>query len=415
MIRRFLQSVRLAAQNLLSAKLRTFLTILGMVIGIAAVFLVMSIGASAQNLILAQVRGIGSNLVGILPGASEETGPPASVFGIVTTTFTNDDLVALLDSKRIPHVLAGSGYVTGSASLSYRSEAFTVSYQGVSADMIRVENVNVSHGVFFTKEDESGLARSMVLGTTRAEDLFGAEDPIGKRVSLGDVTFTVVGVLESRGSAGFSNADEAVYVPLETAQKLLLGIRYLNFARIKVDDEKNIPFVVSEMRSVLRERHNLRGSDPDDFSIRNTADAISILGNITNILRYFLVFVAGISLFVGGIGIMNVMLIALRQRIREVGLRKAIGARDADIARQFLIEAIFLSLVGGAIGFAIGAGLAYFAAIGIRSAGYEWDFVLTASAGLVAFLVSALVGVIFGLYPARRSARVSPMESLRYE
>jgi len=415
MLRRLLQSIRVAVRNLSGAKVRTFLTVLGMVIGIAAVFLVMSIGASAQSFILGQIRSVGSNLIAILPGASDPKGPPASVFGIVTTTFTNKDLDAILLNNRVPHIAAGTGYVSGSALATYQSESFNVSYQGVSSALPQVENIPVARGRFFSAEEASSLGRVAVLGASRAKDLFSNEDPLGKRFSLGDTSFTVVGVLQAKGSSGFSSVDTNIYIPLETAQKILLGISHLNFARLKVDDEKNIPLVVAEIETLLRDRHNMKRSAPDDFSIRNTADAISTLGTITGVLKYFLAFVAGISLFVGGIGIMNIMLIALKQRVREVGLRKAIGARDADILSQFLVEAVFLSLLGGFFGFMLGVVLTYLSALGIRAAGYEWDFILTFQAAAVAFVVSLAVGITFGLYPARRAARVSPMEALRYE
>lgn len=415
MFRRIFQSVRMAARNLLAAKVRTFLTVLGMVIGIAAVFLVMSIGASAQNFIVGQIRGVGSNLVAILPGASDPKGPPASVFGIVTKTFTNKDLEMLLSGKRVPHVISGTGYVTGSALATSESESLSVSYQGVSADLPRVENITVATGRFFSKEEALGLDRVAVLGSSRAKDLFGSDDPVGRRFSLGDVSFVVTGVLEEKGSSGFSNVDTNIYIPLLVAQKILLGIDYLNFARIKVDEEKNIPIVSAEIRSLLRERHNLTGTESDDFSVRNTAEAVSTLSTITGVLKYFLAFVAGISLFVGGIGIMNIMLIALKQRVREVGLRKAIGARDTDILSQFLIEAVFLSLLGGFFGFLLGVALTYLSALGIRAAGYEWEFLLTFQAAAIAFIFSFAVGIAFGLYPARRASKVSPMEALRYE
>lgn len=415
MFRRLLQSVRVAIRNVSGTKVRTFLTVLGMVIGIAAVFLVMSIGASAQNFIVGQIRDVGSNLIAILPGASDPKGPPASVFGIVTTTFTNRDLDAILLNRRVPHIVTGTGYVTGSAVATFKNESISVSYQGVSSDLPKVENIPLARGRFFSAEEAAGLGRVAVLGASRATDLFANEDPLGKRFSLGETSFTVIGILESKGSSGFSNIDTNIYVPLGTAQKILLGIDYLNFARLKVDEEKNISLVTAEIQAILRDRHRIKDGEPDDFSVRNTADAVSTLSAITDVLKYFLAFVAGISLFVGGIGIMNIMLIALKQRIREVGLRKAIGARDADILLQFLAEAVFLSLLGGFFGFALGVILTYLSALGIRAAGYEWEFLLTFQAAAVAFVVSLAVGISFGLYPARRASKVSPMEALRYE
>lgn len=407
------RSAQLAWKNLAAAKVRTFLTILGIVIGIGAVEIVLSVGESAQQLILSQIRGVGSNLVGILPGASSEDGPPASVFGIVTTTFKSGDLEEILSEQ--PHIAAGSGYVSGSATGKYRSASYQINYQGVSAAMPDVENVSVARGRFFTEDENRGLSKVIVLGSGRAKDLFGDEDPVGKRMSLGKINMTVVGVLGPKGSAGFSNYDQAAYIPLFTAQKLLLGIDYLNFARLKVDDESHIATVIDDTRRILRQRHDLGSGEDDDFSIRNTADALSILTNITDAVRYFLAFVAGISLFVGGIGIMNIMLIALKQRVREVGLRRALGARDRDIRFQFLIEAVFLSLAGGAVGMVFGVVLTYLAAVVIRSLGYDWEFLLTFRSVFMAFGVAALIGMIFGTYPARQAARVSPMEALRYE
>lgn len=413
MISQIYRSMKMAWKNLSAAKFRTFLTILGIVIGIASVILVMSVGASAQNLILGQIRVVGSNLVGILPGASDEKGPPASAFGVVTTTLTMDDIVAVM--KQEPHVMAGSGYVSGSATVSYKNESLSMTYQGASAELPQVEKILIGQGRFFTKDENDGLSRVVVLGSDRVNDLFGDEDPLGKTVSFGNLNFSVVGVLEKRGSSGFSNPDQMIFVPLKTAQKLLLGIDYVNLARIKIDTETNVVPVVEHVKTILRERHKIKIDKGDDFSVRNTADALVILTNVTNVLKYFLTFVAGISLFVGGIGIMNIMLIALKQRIREVGLRKALGARNADISFQFLVESVFISLIGGVLGFILGVMLTYLAAVIIQKLGYQWEFILTLQSAGVAFVVVLLIGIFFGIYPAKKAAQVSPMEALRYE
>jgi putative ABC transport system permease protein len=405
--------MKMAWKNLSASKFRTFLTILGIVIGIASVILVMSVGASAQALILGQIRSVGSNLVGVLPGASDASGPPASALGVVTTTLKMSDIETI--AKQNSHIAAASGYVSGSASVSYKNVSLSMTYQGVSAELPQVEKIIIEQGRFFTKDENDGLSRVVVLGADRVKDLFGEEDPLGKTISFGSLNFSVVGVLEKRGSSGFSNPDQMIFVPLATAQKLLLGIDYINLARMKIDNENNIPLVTEDMRAILRDRHHIKGNASDDFSIRNTADAISILTNVTNVLKYFLTFVAGISLFVGGIGIMNIMLIALKQRIREVGLRKALGARNADIQFQFLVESVFISLAGGVLGFILGVGLTYLAAVVIQSLGYQWEFILTFQSALVALIVVLLIGIFFGLYPARKAAQVSPMEALRYE
>jgi putative ABC transport system permease protein len=406
-------SMKMAWKNLAAAKVRTFLTILGVVIGIAAVMLVMSVGASVQQLILGQIRGVGSNLIGILPGASEEDGPPASLFGVVSTELNNGDLEAI--EKRVPYLESVSGYVSGSATVQYKNVSIETTYQGTSAALTQVENISLAEGRFFTPEENEGLGRVAVLGSERARDLFGEESAVGKRITIAKLSFDVIGVTEERGVSGFFSPDQMVYVPVLTAQKLLLGIDHLNFIRAKVNHEENIPLAVENVRALLRERHHLEAGEEDDFSIRNMVDALSALTNITDILKYFLAFVAGISLFVGGIGIMNIMLIALKQRIREVGLRKALGARDRDIRFQFLIEAVFIALSGGLMGFMLGIGLTFAAAMIIRNLGYEWEFILTFQSAFFSFLIAAAIGIVFGLYPAKQAARVSPMEALRYE
>lgn len=407
--------IKISYKNLMSAKFRSFLTVLGIIIGIASVIIVMAIGASAQQLILNQVSSIGSNLVGVLPGASSEKGPPASALGIVTTTLTNDDLNALLQKKNVPNVVEGSGYVSGNAVSKYQENSAQTSYQGVSASLLNVESLNLSEGRFFTKDEDMGLARVAVLGANRAKELFPNVDPIGKVFTLKDVNFTVIGILEKRGSTVASNPDDMVYIPLDTAQKIMLGIDYLNFIRLKIDSTDNLDRAVADVTATLRIRHKIKNPADDDFSVRNTAQALSTITNITNVLKYFLTGIAGISLLVGGIGIMNIMLISVQQRIREVGLRKAVGARNRHIITQFLIEAVFITMIGGVLGIFAGIFVAFVASIIINALGYSWEFLISFSSIALATLVSGAIGIIFGLYPAKKAARISPMEALRYE
>ncbi len=412
---KFSDPIKITYRSLTASKLRFLLTVLGVVIGVAAVIMVMAIGASAQRLVLSQVENVGSNLVAVLPGASEEEGPPASALGIVNTTFKNDDLKALRERRNVPHLSALSGYVSGSATVESATESFEASFQGVSPDMIKVENINVAKGRFFFAEEEGDLSRVVVLGATRAADLFPNRDPIGETITIKKNPFKVIGVLEERGSAAFSNPDTLIFVPLETAQKILLGINYLNFARGKVDAPENIERAMADMTELLRKRHDIEEGEESDFSVRSTKAALGVLTSITDVLKYFLIAIASISLVVGGIGIMNSMLISVSQRIREIGLRKAVGARPVHIMTQFLIESAFVTLIGGVIGILFGIFIAYVAALIIPRLGYEWQFLIPLSSVVIGFSVSLSIGIVFGLYPAFKASRVSPMEALRYE
>lgn len=407
--------LRIAYRSLVAAKTRFILTVLGVVIGVAAVIMVMAIGASAQALVLSQVQKVGSNLIVVLPGASEESGPPAQALGIVTTSFTYDDLRAIREPSNVPHLLAFSGYVTGSGTIESRSESFETSFQGVSPSMVEVEAMQVVEGRFFFPEEETDLSRVVVLGNTRAQELFPHGNAIGETVKIKDNPFRVIGVLEERGSAAFSNPDTLVYVPLLTAQKILLGINYLNFGRGKVDMVKNVDRTREDITVLLRERHDLEADEESDFSVRSTAMALSLLTNITNVLKYFLIAIASLSLLVGGIGIMNSMLISVSQRVREVGLRKAVGARPIHIIIQFLIESAFITLLGGFLGIVFGVAVALLASVVIPRLGYEWEFLVPPLSLVIGFGVSFVIGIVFGIYPAFKAARISPMEALRYE
>jgi len=407
--------LKISYRTLSASKLRFFLTVLGIVIGVASVILVMAIGASAQKLVLSQIENVGSNLVAILPGASEEKGPPASALGIITTTFTNDDLKALRERRNVPHLSSITGYVSGSATAEFQSTSLESSFQGVSPDLIQIENIRIASGRFFFPEEEYDLSRVMVIGATRAKELFANRNPIGETVTLKKIPFKVIGVLEERGAAAFSNPDTLIYIPLGTAQKLLLGINYLNSARAKIDDPMNIERSIADINLLLRKRHDMKDTEESDFSVRSTAAALSILTTITDVLKYFLLAIASISLLVGGIGIMNSMLISVSQRVREVGLRKAVGAQRIHIIMQFLIEASFITLTGGIIGIIFGVLIAHITSLVLVELGYDWRFLVPLSSLGIGFSVSFIIGIIFGLYPAIKASRISPMEALRYE
>lgn len=409
--------IKIAYRNMMGAKMRSFLTILGIVIGVASVIIIMAIGRSAQFLILDQLQGIGSNLVGIMPGASDEEGPPAAVMGIVVDTLKYEDMLAVRDTKRVPEVENATAYVSGTTTVDRGNTSYVMPFVGTTASYIEVESAEVEVGRFFTEEEERNLARIAVLGSKAAEDLFNQEDPIGQKIKIKDQAYNVVGVFKERGTMAFgmSSQDESVYVPLKTGQKLILGINHLGFARVKVKSADLIPSAIDNIKTTIRERHNIKDPIKDDFSVRDQASAIKMIDSVTDALRYFLLAVGSMSLVVGGVGIMNIMLIAVNQRIREVGLRKAVGAKTKDILFQFILESASISFFGGVIGIISGIAVSFIVAEVVQFLGYNWPFFISPMSVLVAVVVSISIGIIFGMYPARRASRISPMEALRYE
>jgi putative ABC transport system permease protein len=414
---RFLEPAKISYQNIIASKLRSFLTITGIIIGVAAVIIIFAVGESAQKLIIDQIKGVGSNLVAVLPGASEEKGPPAALMGIPITTLTYNDLKAVMDSKGISGIESGAGYVSGTVNVTREGVSLNASVTGTTASYVDVENAEVIKGRFFDSNEEKNLSRIVVLGSKISQELFKDDNPINKKVKIKDQNFSVVGVLKERGSGSFgaSSQDDSVFIPLKTTQKLILGINHLGYARFKVSNSEMISFAKDEIASILRREHNIGDPKDDDFTVRDQAAMIEILDQITDVLRYFLLAVGSISLLVGGIGIMNIMLIVINQRVREVGLRKAVGARDIDILIQFLIESATISSIGGALGIILGVTLSFLISVIVGALGYDWDFIVSLSSLFVAALVSISIGIIFGIYPAKKATKISPIESLRYE
>lgn len=402
--------LHLSFRTLTAHKRRSLLTMMGLIIGIGAVILVMSIGAGAQSLITGQIQKRGTDMIAILPGASDENGPPAAAFGIVVTTLTAEDAEALALPANVPHAEHVAAYTSGNDILQWQSEEQSQTYTGTTASYKDVERVNVERGRFFTDDEEKSGLRVMVLGSQVAEDIFGNQNPVGQSVKLARKQFKVIGVLQSHGSTVFENPDDSVLIPLKTAQQQLLGIKHVSFIRLVVDNEQYLQQSVEEVKQTLRERH-----DDEDFSVRNTADFLDILTNVTNAIRFFLVAIAAVSLFVGGVGIMNIMLIAVKEKTKEVGLRKAVGASNRDILLQFLFETIVMALVGGIIGLLGGAFISFVIAKIVNALGYDYSFILSPVAILVSILVAGLIGVIFGTVPAQKAAKLNPIDALRYE
>ncbi|HRY52711.1 MAG TPA: ABC transporter permease [Candidatus Portnoybacteria bacterium] len=407
---RFLQILKNTRRNLSLNKTRSLLTMLGIIIGVAAVIAIVSVGAGAQELLLAQVKAMGTNLIGILPGASDDQGPPAAAFGIEITTLKYEDA---LEIRKLPHIIAISAYVTGRGTASYFNKTKEYNYSGVLPEYPTVEDTAVGTGRFLKQDDIDSLARVVVIGSQVAKDLFGQDDPLEKQIKINQVVFKVVGVMKERGGGGLQNQDEQVFIPLRTAQKIMLGIDHVAYIRAKVDKEENIDPAIIQVKNILLFRHHIKDAAKGDFSVRSTAQALDILSSITQALKMFLGAVAGISLIVGGIGIMNIMFVTVTERTKEIGLRKAIGAKRRDILLQFLAESAVMTLVGGLIGIAVGILISAAIALGVNYFGYEWQLIISWSSILTAVIMAVGVGLIFGLWPANRASLLSPMEALR--
>jgi putative ABC transport system permease protein len=409
---------RTATRSLTHGKMRSVLTMLGIVIGIASVIILMSIGQSAQDLIVGQVQGIGSNLVIVIPGAPSNGrfAPPASSQGIIIASLVQRDIDTL---KREPSVSGAAGEVRGQADIVYGNNNATVSYEGVTADFFSIRNLDTKAGRTLSAGDIDSGSHVVVIGPDLAETLFGpAVSPLNKTVRLKDVSFRVVGVLDKGGNGPFGvDQGNLVIMPISVAQKQLLGITYFNDIMVEGNAAYDVNFVKSRIASALRQNHGITNANKDDFDIRTQEDILSLLGNITSILTLFLAAIASISLIVGGIGIMNIMLVAVTERTREIGLRKAVGATNNDIVQQFLIEAVLLTFVGGAIGIAAGAGIVGLTYVILTTfySSIGWVFALPFSSVFLGLAVSGIAGIAFGIYPAYQAGKKNPIDALRYE
>ncbi|MEK7174735.1 MAG: ABC transporter permease [Patescibacteria group bacterium] len=386
-------------------KVRSGLTILGIVIGIASVIAMLSIGTGAKMQIQASIEGLGSNLLTILPGVVQPGRGIVSSGRGSAQTLRNEDI-------KIIETVDGAAAVSPEVSrrfqvVSSSGNNTNTTVSGVEPNYAFVRNLGLADGFFISDSAVRGLGREAVLGSTVARDLFGETDPLGETIRINKINFKVTGVLAAKGGFGFSGPDDMVLVPITTMQKILAGVDYLSTISVSVVDKDRMNEVRDNINYALMEKHRV---DEADFSIISQEDILGTLSQVVDTFTIFLASIAGISLLVGGIGIMNMMLTTVTERTREIGLRKAIGATRGDISRQFLAEAILLTFIGGFIGVALGWAISF--------AVTRLDLIQTSVSLysiLLAFGISTLIGITFGYYPARRAASLNPIEALRYE
>jgi len=389
-------------------KLRTGLAILGIVIGIGSVIALVSLGEASQQAIQSRIQSLGANLLTVSPG-SQTQGSIRSATS--DTTLTNDDAAAITSSSQVTTVSNVSPEVDSRAQVSVGRTNTNIRINGVVAAYADVHKITIDSGVFITNEDDTGMKKVVVLGPQVVSDLFpDGSDPIGKTILIKNISFQIIGVTVSKGGTGFGNQDNVAYVPLSIAQKELFGQNYLSDISLEAKSSDVMIQAQNEVGYLLLARHKFSDPSQADFNILSQADILSAASSTTGTFTALLSGIAAISLLVGGIGIMNIMLVTVNERTREIGLRKALGAKKRIITTQFLIEAIMLTFIGGIIGIISGVVFSYCYATFTSSL-----FVISPSAIAIAFVVSAGIGILFGWYPASRAANLQPIEALRYE
>ncbi len=401
---------RISLRALLVNKMRSFLTMLGIIIGVGSVITMLAIGAGAGKKLGEQVASLGSNLLMIFSGSATSGGQRMGAGTDPTLTLGDAEAIR----KELSAVAEAAPFVNGIAQTVYGNQNWSTILQGTTPPIFEIRDWNVSAGRLFTWEDVRGAAKVCLIGTTVADNLFGGIDPVGKVIKIKKVPFTVIGLLEKKGeSPDGRDQDDTIYMPVTTAQKKVLGGTYGDSVRlifVKAKSFDQLGEAEEQVNALLRQRHRIGPKQEDDFSVRNITQLLQSAEQMVRIISLLLMAIASVSLLVGGIGIMNIMLVSVTERTKEIGIRMAVGARAADIRFQFLIEALSLSLIGGALGIVLGIGLSriisYFA---------DWPSIITAPSILLAFGFSSAVGLFFGFYPAYKASKLNPIDALRYE
>jgi len=394
-----------ALRSMASNKMRSFLTMLGVIIGVAAIVAMLALGRGAQKSMEEKLSNLGSNLIGLMPGNAAMRG---GVSGARTSRFTLEDAKAIAENKQL--VASVDPNVSGSVQAVYGSKNTSTSVKGATVAYPLLHNAKPVYGRFFVQREDDSMERVAVIGQTVATNLFGTAYPVGRTIKINHKNFRVVGLLPAKGSGGFQDQDDVIIIPLNTAMKRLLGAKYVNNIWVQATDKSTVDKAIEYITALMRKRHKLAADKDDDFRLMDMSDIREMVESTTQTMTLLLGSIAGISLLVGGIGIMNIMLVSVSERTREIGLRKAIGATHTAILTQFLIEAATLSIAGGILGVALGCCSAM-----LLSKLAKWTLVVAPSSVLMSVGFSATVGIVFGFWPAKKAAELSPIEALRYE
>ncbi|MCF7816200.1 MAG: ABC transporter permease [Candidatus Pacebacteria bacterium] len=392
---------------------RSALTILGIVIGVAAIIIVMALGQGAQDLILSQVEGLGAETVVLRPG----TGVSDITKTLFTQTLTQNDIAALEKKQNVPNLIEVSPLVIMYDAVEFQGKVYRPSIIGGSAEFLfGLLDISLQDGRYYTDDDIDQKARVAIIGATVKEELFENSQAVGQQIRIKDKKFKVLGVLEKSGQAGPFDMDELVMIPQTSAQTYITGTNYFNEVFLRADDPKNVEKMAYDIAVTLRETHDIGLNEDDDFDIQTQQNVIDQIETIVSVFTAFLVTVVSISLVVGGIGIMNIMLVSVFERTKEIGLRKALGATRNDILKQFLFEAVILTSIGGFVGVILGTVFSYVVAVVLpQRVAENWAFAFPVGGAILGVGVSASVGLIFGIYPANQASKKSPIEALRYE